>query len=78
MLWLPIGSAGGQLALITAFSHFPELETEEELLASRHNADLIEGQLDALWTQTRQASESLVLSIPPSVARDSPDDIGKE
>jgi hypothetical protein len=35
-------------------------------------------ELGALWTQTRQALESLALSIPPSVAHDSPDDIAKE
>jgi propanediol utilization protein len=66
------------LALITALSHFLELETELELLGSGRNVHLTEGQLDALWTQTRQALESLALGIPPSVAHDSPDDIGEE
>jgi hypothetical protein len=59
-------------------SHFPELETKLELLGFRRNANLIEGQLDALWTETHRASESLALSIPSSVARDSPDDTGEE
>jgi hypothetical protein len=53
------------------------LELELELLGSGHNADLIEGQLDALWARTHQASESLALSITPLVARDSPGDTGE-
>jgi hypothetical protein len=47
-----------------------------ELLGLRRNADLTEGQLDALWAQTRQASESLALNILPSIAHGSPDDTG--
>jgi hypothetical protein len=39
---------GAQLALTATLSHFPKLETKLELLGSEHNADLIEGQLDAL------------------------------
>jgi hypothetical protein len=54
------------------------METKLELLGSGRNADLIEGQLDTLWTQACQAMESLALSIPPSIACDSPDDTGKE
>jgi hypothetical protein len=69
---------GDRLALIAALSHFPELETKLELLGSGRNANLTEGQLDALWIQMHRASESLALSIPPSVARDSPDDTGEE
>jgi hypothetical protein len=41
---------GARLALITALSHFPKLEPKFELFGSRYNADLTEGQLDALWT----------------------------
>jgi hypothetical protein len=65
-----------QLAQIATLSHFLELLTELELLGFRHNVDLTEGQLDALWTQTCWASESLVLGIPSLVSRDSPDDTG--
>jgi hypothetical protein len=78
MLQLLMGPLWARLALIAALSHFPELEIELELLGSRCNTNLIEGKLDALWTQTCQASESLSLSIPSSVARDSPDDAGEE
>jgi hypothetical protein len=41
MMWLPTGSTRGWLALTAALSHFPELETELELLGSGHNVDLI-------------------------------------
>jgi hypothetical protein len=64
--------------LATALLHFPELETELELFGSRRNTDLMEDQVDALWTQTRQASELLVSFIPPSVAHGSPDGMGEE
>jgi hypothetical protein len=50
---------GARLALTAILSHFPELETELDLLGSGRNVDLIESKLDALWTQTCQASESL-------------------
>jgi hypothetical protein len=45
------------LVLTASLLHFPELETELEKLGSGRNVDLIEGQLDALWTETCQASE---------------------
>jgi hypothetical protein len=70
--------SGAWMVLITALSHFPKLVTELDRLGSRHNTNLTEGQLDALWTQKRWASESLVLSIPPSVSCDSPEDTGEE
>jgi hypothetical protein len=60
MRWLPTGSNGGvQLELTAILSNFPELEPELELLGSWYNADLMLGQLEAFWTQTRLASESL-------------------
>jgi hypothetical protein len=48
MLRLPTGSIGGPLVLTTTLLHFPESETELELLGSGHNVYLTEGQLDAL------------------------------
>jgi hypothetical protein len=69
---------GTQSVLVAAVSHFLELEAELELLGSGRNVDLKEDQVDALWTQTRQASESLVAFIPPSVAHGSPDDMGEQ
>jgi hypothetical protein len=59
-------------ALPATVSHFPELGNEMELLGSEHNTDLMEDQLDALWNQARQASDSLASFVPPLVAHDSP------
>jgi hypothetical protein len=64
--------------LVATLSHFPEFETELELLQSGRNADLTEDQVDALWTQARQASESLASFIPSLVACGSPDSMGEE
>jgi hypothetical protein len=64
-----LGGGGGTLTV--ALVHFPELEPEMELHGSGCNADLTEGQLDALWDQMRHALESLALNIPLSIARDS-------
>jgi hypothetical protein len=50
-------------------SHFPELKPELELLESGHNVDLTEDEADALWTQVRTASDSLVLYVLSPVAR---------
>jgi hypothetical protein len=55
-----------------------QLETELEQLGSGHNADLIEGQLDALWTQTRSALESLALIVLLLVSCDPPVDTREE
>jgi hypothetical protein len=54
------------------------MEPELELLGSKHNADLTEGQLEAFWAQTRWASESLLLRVPPSVACSPPDGTREE
>jgi hypothetical protein len=39
---------GTQSTLVTALSHFPELEPELELLGSGRDADLSDSQADAL------------------------------
>jgi hypothetical protein len=54
--------------LVAVVLHLPEQEAELELLGSECNMDLTEDQVDALRTQTRQASKSLTTFIPPSVA----------
>jgi hypothetical protein len=69
---------GTRSVLTTTLSHFLELATELELLGSRHTADLMEYQADGLWTQVRQAMESLASFIPLSVTCVSPDDTGQE
>jgi hypothetical protein len=61
--------------LATALSHILELETELELHGSGHNTNPTEDQVDALLTQMRQASKSLVSFIPLLVAHNSPDGV---
>jgi hypothetical protein len=60
-------------AFVVTLSHFLGLAIELELLGSRHNTDLIEDQVDALWIQAHPALDSLVLYVLPSVARSSLD-----
>jgi hypothetical protein len=50
---------GAWLALTTILSHFPELGSELELLGSEYNADLMKDEMEAFWTRTSWASESL-------------------
>jgi hypothetical protein len=64
---------GARLALTAILSHFLELEPGLELVGSGYNADIIEGQLEAFWTRTRQASESLSSRVPLSTAHSPPD-----
>jgi hypothetical protein len=78
MLWLPTGSTGGLVGTDCRLVALPRVGDRARATWSGHNADLTEGQLDALWTQMHRASESLELGIPSSVAHDSPDDIGEE
>jgi hypothetical protein len=59
--WDPVSVACHLVALL-------ELETDLELLGSRHNGDLMEDQMDALWTLVRSTSDSLVAHILPSFA----------
>jgi hypothetical protein len=61
----------------TLYTQFSELETDLELLGSRRNADLMEDQVDALWTQVRPASDSLTSHVLPSVAHNTPDGVGE-
>jgi hypothetical protein len=63
--------------LVAAVSHFPKLKTELEVLGSGRSADLIEDEADALWIQVHMASDSLVLHVPSSVARNPPDSTGE-
>jgi hypothetical protein len=58
-------------------SHFSELETELEVLRSRCNVDLTEGEADAVWTWVRMVSDSLALYVPSSVAHNILDGAGE-
>jgi hypothetical protein len=42
---------GTRSVLVSALSYVSKLETELELLRFRRNADLMEDQVDALWTR---------------------------
>jgi prophage DNA circulation protein len=58
-------------ALVTVLSHFPELETEVELLGSGRGTDLSDDQSDALLLQVSVASDSLASLVSSSMADDS-------
>jgi hypothetical protein len=79
MLRLPTGSAGGVASALSTFlSCFSELETELELLGFGRNANLMEDQVDALWTMAHQDLESLASFNPLPVTRGSPNGVGEE
>jgi hypothetical protein len=65
---------GAWQEMTTVLLLFPELELELELLGSGYNADLTNNEMEVFWTRTYQASESLLLRVPPSVAHNPPDD----
>jgi hypothetical protein len=67
---------GTRSTLVAALSHFPELETELELLGSTCNAVLMEDRVDALWILACLTSDSLALYVLPSVPNSPPDGIG--
>jgi hypothetical protein len=72
-VWIDAAAANGVCwgscsTLVAAVSHFSELETELEVLRSRRNVDLTEGEADAVWTWVRMVSDSLALYVPSSVA----------
>jgi hypothetical protein len=69
---------GGGLALTVALLHFPGLEVKLGMLGSGYNADLSSDEMETLWTQTCQASESLSSHVPPSIIRIPPDSAGDE
>jgi hypothetical protein len=69
---------GGGSALSTFLSCFSELETELELLGFGRNANLMEDQVDALWTMAHQDLESLASFNPLPVTRGSPNGVGEE
>jgi hypothetical protein len=66
---------GVRSTLVIVLSHFPELESELELLESGWGADLSDDQADALWLLVSMASDSLASLVPSSLAHDSPDDV---
>jgi hypothetical protein len=64
---------GTRSMLVTALSHISELDAKLELLGSGCNVDLMEDEVDALWTRVRATSNSLASHVLPSVAHIPPD-----
>jgi hypothetical protein len=63
--------------MVAAVSHFPELDVDLEVLRSRRNAGLTEGEVDALWSRVHTTTDSLASHVPSSVARSPPDSEGE-
>jgi hypothetical protein len=59
---------GSGSVLVTAVSHFGELDADLEVLESECNAGLMEGEVDTLWSQVHVAVKSLASHIPSLVA----------
>jgi hypothetical protein len=68
---------GSHFVLVAAVSCFLELDADLKVLGSKRNAGLIEGDVDALWSQVRAAMDSLASHVPSSVARNPPDSTGE-
>jgi hypothetical protein len=60
---------GSRSALVAAVSHFPELDTDFEVLRSSRNVGLIEDEVGALWSWVRMTADSLASHVPSLVAR---------
>jgi hypothetical protein len=68
---------GSRFVMVAVVSHFPELDTDLEVLGSRCSMGLTSDEVDALWSHVRAATDSLTSHIPSSVARNPPDDAGE-
>jgi hypothetical protein len=78
MQWPSTGSSGARQTLTAVSSHFLEQDSELELLGSRYKADLTTDKMEALFSQTHCASESLSSRVPPSAACSPPNDAREE
>jgi hypothetical protein len=59
---------GSRSTLVVAVSHFLELDTDLEVLGSRHDTGLIEDEVNALWSWVRATTDSQASHVPSSVA----------
>jgi hypothetical protein len=64
---------GSCSAFFATMSHFLELDADLEVLGSRHNAGLMEVEVDALWSRVHAAMDSLASHVPSLVAHNPPD-----
>jgi hypothetical protein len=62
---------------VATMSHFLKLDIGLEVLGSRHNAGLIEGEVDALWFWVRVVTDSLVSHVPSLVAYNPSNSVGE-
>jgi hypothetical protein len=58
---------GSRSTLVATVLHFPELDIDLEVLGSGSNVSLIEGEVDALWSWVRTATDSLASHVPSSL-----------
>jgi hypothetical protein len=78
--WINVVAANGvwwgaRSTLVAILLHFPELETEVELLGFGRGTDLSDDQADALRQLISVTSDSLASLVSSSLARDSPNDV---
>jgi hypothetical protein len=69
---------GGWLVLTAILSHFPELESDFELLGFGYNVNLMKDEMEAFWTRTHRPSKSLSWRVPLLATHSPPDDAGEE
>jgi hypothetical protein len=80
--WIDVVAANGVRwgscsTLVATVSHFPELDTDLEVLGSRHDAGLIEDDVNALCSWVCATADSLASHIPSSVAHNPLDSTGE-
>jgi hypothetical protein len=67
---------GSRFSLVAFVSQFSELDADLEVLGSRRNVGLTEGEVDALWSRVRAARDSLASHVHSLVACNPPDKAG--
>jgi hypothetical protein len=67
---------GSRFSLVAFVSQFSELDADLEVLGSRRNVGLTEGEVDALWSQVRAARDSLASHVHSLVSCNPPDKAG--
>jgi hypothetical protein len=68
---------GSRSALVATMLHFPELDTDLEVLVFGRCTRLIEDEVDSLWSRVHAIADSLASLIPSSVACNAPNSTGE-
>jgi hypothetical protein len=63
--------------LVDVVLHFPELDADLEVLGSKHSVELIDNEVDALWSHMCVAADSLSSHVPSAVACNPPNGAGE-